>query len=468
MNYEQLYKEALERAKEDISSGILARRETARYIFPELRESSEEMVRRTIISTLYRDDYLSTEEVNECVAWLEKQSKENMIKALRLEYEKGKADGLQEQRKEWTSEDLLNRNEIMDILQEYNRDDLIDWLEKQGNESYLQDKMESFTNAHKGEDPEGIIAACRGGEEQGEHKPVNEPKFKVGDWIMDNNGTVHHIEEIVSVNNETLYGCDDNSVLDVAFQEQYHLWTINDAKDGDVLYSPCLSLLWIFKSKDTVYCGCNLNYNDGAFCGEGYFERPTDAIPAAKEQRDLLFSKMKEAGYEWDAEKKELRKIAKFKVGDTIRLKNSLAEFTIESISNGRYYVKGSSIDIIACDHDYELAVPNLANSAKTCKDDWSEEDKKKLNRIYRLIAEAADEHAFSTTCRLIGDKECVELQDFLRSLKPQPKQEWSKEDEFCMNTILHILEQLKGQSHYEGDNTAEKCIDFLRHKLNR
>jgi len=33
------------------------------------------------------------------------------------------------------------------------------------------------------------------------------------------------------------------------------------------------------------------------------------AYPATKEQRDLLFKKMKEAGYEWDAEKKELRKI---------------------------------------------------------------------------------------------------------------------------------------------------------------
>jgi len=33
------------------------------------------------------------------------------------------------------------------------------------------------------------------------------------------------------------------------------------------------------------------------------------AYPATKEQRDLLFKKMKEAGYQWDAEKKELRKI---------------------------------------------------------------------------------------------------------------------------------------------------------------
>ena len=35
----------------------------------------------------------------------------------------------------------------------------------------------------------------------------------------------------------------------------------------------------------------------------------SDAIPVTKEQRDLLFQKMNEAGYEWDAENKELKKI---------------------------------------------------------------------------------------------------------------------------------------------------------------
>ena len=31
------------------------------------------------------------------------------------------------------------------------------------------------------------------------------------------------------------------------------------------------------------------------------------AKPATKEQRDTLFKKMKEAGYQWDAKKKELK-----------------------------------------------------------------------------------------------------------------------------------------------------------------
>ena len=33
--------------------------------------------------------------------------------------------------------------------------------------------------------------------------------------------------------------------------------------------------------------------------------------PATKEQRDLFFKKMHEAGFEWDAERKQLKKLIK-------------------------------------------------------------------------------------------------------------------------------------------------------------
>ena len=47
-------------------------------------------------------------------------------------------------------------------------------------------------------------------------------------------------------------------------------------------------------------------YFDGEF---GYIERGNSIHPATKEQRNLLFQKIEEAGYMWDAEKKELKKI---------------------------------------------------------------------------------------------------------------------------------------------------------------
>ena len=117
----------------DTVSCLIDVKEELANLFPELRESEDERIRKNIIAFI-KENYSSAKP---WIAWLEKQSEENMIEALRLEYEKGKSDALQEQRKEWTSEDLLKRNEIADILQEYNRDDLIDWLEKRGENSLV-------------------------------------------------------------------------------------------------------------------------------------------------------------------------------------------------------------------------------------------------------------------------------------------------------------------------------------------
>ena len=93
-----------------------------------------------------------------------------------------------------------------------------------------------------------------------------------------------------------------------------HLWTIQDAKDGDVIFYDS-GWTCIFKHIHGIwyssYCFITA---DGEF-HTGYEEHAVDtkingnANPATKEQRDFLFQKMKKAGYEWDDEKKKLRKI---------------------------------------------------------------------------------------------------------------------------------------------------------------
>ena len=87
-------------------------------------------------------------------------------------------------------------------------------------------------------------------------------------------------------------------------------------------------------------------------------------------------------------------------------------------------------------------------------KPTWSEEEKKKLDRIYYILGIAADEHAYSNTCRLIGDKEAVELQDFLRSIaKPEQKPaEWSKEDEENFARVDYACIKVYGGDSYSSD----------------
>lgn len=154
-------------------------------------------------------------------------------------------------------------------------------------------------------------------EKQDEQKPTDkaEPKFKIGDWITFYGSKMFKILKVESEQNGIL----DYLLVSQDGHESYYnknyvdtnarLWTIQDAKDGDVLMA---NAPFIFNGNLEGGIGC-----PGAHCGIntlGEFKIPTNkkhwtghiTIPATKEQRELLFSKMKEAGYEWDAEKKEL------------------------------------------------------------------------------------------------------------------------------------------------------------------
>lgn len=78
----------------------------------------------------------------------------------------------------------------------------------------------------------------------------------------------------------------------------------------------------------------------------------------------------------------------------------------------------------------------------KEQKPEWSEEEKKKLNRIYQVLGWAMDEHAFWNTKRLIGDKEGVELQDFLRSIAKPKEPCWkpSEEQMRCLQAVVQYV----------------------------
>ena len=147
-------------------------------------------------------------------------------------------------------------------------------------------------------------------EKQGEQKPADnfKQKFKVGDWVT--NGLcawrIDSIDEDMYYTNHCGIDCGGDIK---SIDEEYHIWTIQDAKDGDVLAEDtCTFIIKKLNHDLTAEIYCCL-YDDGDFelnSNLGFDD--TCTYPATKEQRDLLFQKMKEAGYEWDAEKKELKK----------------------------------------------------------------------------------------------------------------------------------------------------------------
>lgn len=175
-------------------------------------------------------------------------------------------------------------------------------------------------------------------EKKQKQKPVNkvEPKFKVKDWIANRGGNPCYVESIFGDCYE-LWSCEGfkytKPIININYN--YHLWTIHDAKDGDVLVDSY--------SKDSIiilYKGIDKERSILAHCGwNGYnFSIKTNGLgyggylPATKEQRNLLFQKIKEAGYEWDAEKKELKKI---KLKTLVNM--TLNEYQHEALSTAIY-----------------------------------------------------------------------------------------------------------------------------------
>ena len=182
------------------------------------------------------------------------------------------------------------------------------WLEKQG---------EQIDNLTPQEAIDIAVAKCFD-----EQKPTDkvEPKFQNGQWITNGDYTWKIVE--VKPLDYILQSQDGNIVDDTIshVDEQFHSFTIEDAKDGDVLlFEGYYNSIVLFqgigingKGRINYHCKCDLgNYSfgvQGDVACLGTIEKDSEHYhPATKEQRDLLFQKMHEAGYEWDAEKKELK-----------------------------------------------------------------------------------------------------------------------------------------------------------------
>ena len=222
------------------------------------------------------------------------------------------------------SEDEITRKELISFLEicqdtrlvgNRDREKWIAWLEKQG--ELVNSLSKGLDNAHERID--GLIqknnSLIEQLEKQGEQKPTDtvKPKFKVGDIIKHNKANI--ICKVLSANVGfyrlmNILGGDEMELSNV--EKNFHLWTIQDARDGDVLKEDsCIFIIERMKPNGTAIVHCCL-FDDGDFDLGSTLSFDIDSTyPATKEQRTELFLKMREAGYEWDAEKKELKKIEK-------------------------------------------------------------------------------------------------------------------------------------------------------------
>ncbi len=146
------------------------------------------------------------------------------------------------------------------------------------------------------------------------------PKFHKSDWVIDKQELVHQIENVVeNVTNHT-FGYDivgggyfnDNSDV--------RLWTIKDAKDGDMLAAhKCLVL---FKKLDglNIKCYCTYHFMNNQMFFVDTLQNKDAFHPATEEEKKKLFDAIKENGYKWNEETKILERfsVPKFKDGDIL------------------------------------------------------------------------------------------------------------------------------------------------------
>ena len=237
-----------------------------------------------------------------------------------------------------------------------------------------------------------------------EEKPADkvESKFYEGDWVVYD----HRVYQVVELPKEGYInlGLRRNGKIEFAPSTYCRHWTIQDAREGDVLYlqkdgkEHIIIYKGVIKERFRTFVSAYCAYNGivDAFCFADvsrYVDIAYGGImPASKEQRDFLFQKMKEAGYMWDTENKQLLSLKaepngeqkpannvepKFREGDSIQFKGfGHNRYTIKEVCGLSHYINtmGNSMDMSYTDANFEVIKDPDKVEISTV---WSEEDER-------------------------------------------------------------------------------------------
>ena len=292
-DYKKLYEQTQSKMKEFIKRWNGIKLSSNDLFTEELKqivdiENEDERLRKTAISFLKDFAEQGYENAVECIDWLEKQGEPNPYSGVSFKYN-GHTWG------------MCARDNGVEIL-----------VDGEIKERIFLDNEPQDKSA---------LEAIK------EEKVDNEPKFKVGDWVVNKFGDSFHIDSLDKKNYQVSNGKGNYNYFPISKQDEMHLWAIQDAKDGDVLSLSWLEdkNLWekiiIFKKyhsdgvKGLYSMPCVEGYGNTFKNGKMIFNEKVpyysktwtcNLHPSTKEQRDFLFQKIKESGYEWDADKKEL------------------------------------------------------------------------------------------------------------------------------------------------------------------
>ena len=399
-DYKEKYEMALEGIQEILSSGqdsikMPQLQLRLQGIFPELRGDEDEKIRKALVrfhkSTIDIDGIKGAD----ILAWLEKQGDNNnqnwkpskeQINALEHFVRSIGESG-------YTSPYDDNTNLLNSLINDLYK------LEKQGEQkpTVLDFKASNF-----------YVSKVDGKIHDITYNSTDklEPKFKVGDFIVND----YCMGRVIEITNDA-YLLDTEQGIPFSCEHNVHLWTIADAKEGNILAGKIDgdNYILIFKTIKDGWIETYGHYYNAVnrFCVPSQlFCRSYQGTftPATEEQRDTLIKAMTDAGYQWDAEKKELKLL----------------------ITNGG---------------DFEQ------------KQEWSEEDMSKVQRICKYLDEAKKYYADITEVR-----ECV---NWLKSLEDRVWHNSWKPSKEQMDALLGIM--IESGFDYIDYNTLESLYNDLK-----
>ena len=414
-----------------------------RKILPELKESEGDGMRRGLLAFLKEnletgraEDTWSLSNIEKWISWLEKQCEPFTKKDVDDAYLKGVRDAKSELKKQGGQNPETNflKFRIGDKVTNGEDTYTINFI---GKDCYWVKEHDCATIPFEYQHHWKLV----------EQKPVDkvEPKFKVGDWVIRKD--VAWAACCITQIHEQYYLTNYHTFISFREEGKYRLWTIEDAKDGDVLYSIDSKQPFIYKERPQFsqaigYCCINIfgefaiwNTSKCVICTDKY-------IPATKEQRDTLEKAMADAGYTFNFEKKELKKI-----------EQKSADEEMERLLQPEYEKVKAAI-IKAVTKDKESAI-NFLKSAGIINDNgklakeyvidnieqnpaWSEEDESMLQNILECLKNGWR--------KLPTD--VLKYESWLQSIKDriQPKRKWSEEDSRILYNIKAYIGYAAGQ----------------------
>lgn len=316
-------------------------REALETILPELKRDDRKRIKENCIHflELQKSHHASTVEIDECIDWLIGLVPPKWL--YRLEYKDGTCGLWYNGEGKWCFEQGIGslvgcktKDLPMDHDERYkqggrdwfsscsNKEDLLHWYSLKDAEELIKKEFVFTrylaTEYHEYENETVFIkdsSLVREEIDIFELFGKTKPRFKEGDWLQYRSHKPFLVEEITEQGYVSGEEC-----LPFEWENEIHLWTIKDAIPGDILEDKAgISIFKKINQDNIIEVYCTL-YEDGdfiiddEFCDEGILK------PASQEQHDLLFAKIKEAGYWWDADKLELKKIEQKPANELTRM----------------------------------------------------------------------------------------------------------------------------------------------------